>query len=229
MWGDNDLLVSTDGFCWMPSHYTGVDRSWLHTDQSHKKLGLQCVQGYVNLLTSHDAASGSLYVVPGSHLLHAEFAAKFPDAAENGRDWYKFSAEQLESLGAKPVRVHGGVGSVVLWDSRLAHSAIPPARGTESPRERCVAYVCYQPRALCSKKNLEKKRAVFENYRVTSHWPASKVEMFGVKWRTYGAEITVRTPARNRVESQRMLELAGCVPMTSRVRRITRPALEFKF
>jgi ectoine hydroxylase-related dioxygenase (phytanoyl-CoA dioxygenase family) len=226
MWGDSDLLSSTDGVCWMPSHYRGLDRSWLHTDQSHKKTERQCVQGYVNLLTSHDEASGSLYVVPGSHLLHAEFAKKFPAAAENGKDWYKFNEEELASFGAKPIRVHGGVGSLVLWDSRLAHSAIPPARNVEA-RERCVVYVCYQPRALCSKKNLEKKRAIFENFRMTTHWPASKVEMFGVKWRTYGAEIIVKTPARNRVENQKMLEIAGCVPMTSQERRVRCSALAF--
>lgn len=229
MWGDNDLLSSTDGVCWMPSHYRGVDRSWLHTDQSHKKKGRFCVQGYTNVLPSDDAASGSLYVIPGSHLRHAEFSKKFPEAAKNGKDWYKFSEEELEFFGAKPIRVHGGVGSLVLWDSRLAHSAIPPARGVESPRERCVVYVCYQPRLLCSKKNLEKKRAIFEDYRMTTHWPASKVEMFGKKWRTYGAEVTVTTPPRNRVESQRMLELAGCVPMTSQGHLVTRSALAFDY
>jgi Phytanoyl-CoA dioxygenase (PhyH) len=202
----------------------------LHTDQSFKKIGLNCVQGYVNVLTSHDAASGSLYVLPGSHLLHDEFAAAHPDSAASGKDWHKYTPEQLAFFGTEPVRVHGGVGSLVLWDSRTVHSAIPPQRGIESPRERCVVYVCYQPRALCSKKNLEKKRDIYENYRMTTHYPAQKVEMFPIKWRTYGADDTgVRTPPRNRVASQRMLELAGCVPMTSRVRRIARPALDFNF
>ena len=221
MWGDNDLLSSTDGFCWMPSHYKGIDKSWLHVDQSHKKEGLQCIQGYVNLLTSHDDASGSLYVIPGSHKKHANFPKT------DNKDWYKFKERELDSFDEIPVRVHGGVGSLVLWDSRTAHSAIPPSSKAEKTRERCVVYVCYQPRRLCSAKNLDKKRMIFENYRMTTHWPASKVEMFGVKWRTYGAEITVETPERTRIPSQRMLEIAGVLPMTSQPHRVSTPALEF--
>lgn len=227
LWGNNDLLSSTDGVCWMPAHYRGLDRSWLHVDQSHRKSGRQCIQGYVNVLTSHDAASGSLYVIPGSHLLHSTFAKKFPDAGKNGKDWYKFCAEELATLGNEPIRVHGGVGSLVLWDSRTAHSAIPPEKSLAA-RERCVVYVCYQPRELCSKSNLEKKADIFENYRMTTHWSATKVQMFGVKWRTYGAEIVVKTPPRNRVSSQRMLELAGVSPMTSQQPKVRSSALIFR-
>jgi len=62
---------------------------------------------------------------------------------------------------------------------------------------------------------------------MTTHWPASKVQMFPVKMRTYGNKLTFSTPPRNRVSSQRMLELAGCTPMTSRVRCVRRSALAF--
>jgi hypothetical protein len=229
MYGTNDLLSSTDGFCWMPKHYVATNRSWLHVDQSHRKLGRRCIQAYVNVASSHDAGSGSLWVVPGSHKKHSEMAER-ESCAANGRDWYKFSDDELAELGAEPVRVHGGVGSLVLWDSRTAHSNIGPLPDTppEQRRERCVVYVCMQPRAWCTAANLRKKRKAFEEFRMTTHWPATKVELFPKMWQTYGKPVTVRTPARTRVQSQRMLEISGAVDtMTSATPRTWSPALSF--
>lgn len=226
LYGDNDLLVSFDGFCWMPKHYRDNKRQWLHTDQSHKRLGLRCIQGYVNVLTSHDDCSGSLVVIPGSHLKHAEYAAKNPDSVKNPKDWHKFTDEEVAELG-EPIRVHGGVGSLVLWDSRTAHSARPPQIGRENTRERCVVYVCYQPRAYIKESALKRKVGAFDNYRMTTHWPASRVEQFPEKPWTHGKPYTMKTPARTRVATPRMLELAGKTKMTTKMRRTTKPAMVF--
>lgn len=226
LYGDNDLLVSFDGFCWMPKHYSYNGRQWLHADQSHQRLGLRCIQGYVNLLTSHDARSGSLAAVPKSHKKHSEYAAKNPEATKNPKDWHKYTEEELAEFG-DVVRVHGGVGSLVLWDSRTAHSAIQPLPGTADTRERCVVYVCYQPRALIKPFALKRKVGAFDNYRMTTHWPASRVEQFSDKPWTRGKPYSMRTPARTRVESPRMLELAGKTPLTTRQRKLGKPALQF--
>lgn len=240
MYGDNDLLASTDGICYMPAHYNDRGRQWLHVDQSHQRAGRRCVQGYVNIVTSHDDASGSLSVVPRSHLWHEQTAGVLPRAAANKNDWFRFDQAELAIKhgedgpcllgGAEPVRVHGGVGSLVLWDSRTAHSALAPHKDTPAAlrRERCVVYVCMQPRAWCTQANMRRKRAVFDEYRMTSHWPATKIAMFGRKWQTYGKPITVVTPPRTRVESARMREIAGADQiMTTRERRIWAPALPF--
>ena len=228
MYGTNDLMCSFDGFCWMPRNYIASSRSWLHVDQSHRKPGRRCIQAYVNVTDSCDAASGSLYVVPGSHKKHFEFAER-PACAANGKDWYKFNDEELALLGAEPVRVFGGVGSMVLWDSRTVHSNIGPLASVAEAerRERCVVYVCMQPRAWCSAANLAKKQRAFAEYRLTTHWAASKIELFPKTWQTYGKPITVRTPARTRVETQRMRELAGVVPMTSAPIRVREAQLSF--
>lgn len=230
MYGDNDLLSSTDGFCWMSPLYKGSDRSWLHVDQSHRKLGRRCIQGYVNITSSHDASSGSLYVVPGSHHKHAAMA-KRERCQANGKDWFKFNDVERPLLGGEAVRVHGGVGSLVLWDSRTAHCNIAPERSTplEERRERCVVYVCMQPRKWCSETNLRKKARAFDDFRMTTHWPASKIELFPVKPRTYGQELAAIVPRRTRVETQRMREIAGAdAVMTSMERRTSQPGLVFE-
>jgi hypothetical protein len=232
MWGDDDLLCSTDAFCYQPAAYRYKGKGWLHVDQSHGKPGRRCIQGYVNVTTSHDGNSGSLEVIPGSHRLHEAFGRLHADARANKKDWYKYSDDDLNTMGLShttPVRVLGGVGSLVLWDSRTAHHARAPDPSVVNGRVRAVVYTCFQPRALCSAANLRKKEKVFNEYRMTTHWPASKVEMFSKTWQTYGKPVTVRTPPRTRdaVETQRMREIAGVSPMTSRPRRRTPPMLQF--
>jgi hypothetical protein len=225
LYGDNDLLVSFDGVCFMPPEDRNSGRTWLHVDQSHRRRGLCCIQGYVNLTPAEDERTGSLAVVPGSHLKHGEFGVAHPRALENGKDWFKFDGEaERASLGDEPVtRVHGGVGSLVLWDSRTAHQAMEPPKSVAAARERCVVYVCYQPRAWCSEANLRKKSAAFDAYRMTTHWPASKIELFPLTWRTWGKPVPPqqRAPPRDRQETPRMLELAGKTPLTTRARHRT--------
>lgn len=74
IYGTNDLLVSFDGFCLMlPTRRFQKGKYWLHMDQSAKATGRQCIQGYVNLFDSSTDRTGSLLVLPGSHLKFADF------------------------------------------------------------------------------------------------------------------------------------------------------------
>jgi hypothetical protein len=219
MYGTNDLLVSFDGACIMqPHHRFKKNHWWLHQDQSPLRDGLRCIQGYVNLTDSSDSHSGSLYVVPGSHLRVSEFASAFPSAVENAKaDWFKLNDQVHRDFFGAGVRVHGGVGSMVLWDSRTVHQASPPDCSPAEARARYVVYVCMQPRELATQTILKKKALCFDQYRMTSHWPSQRVKMFAKSWRTYGAEKKVYNEQyQDRIESQVMLELAGKVPMTSR-------------
>jgi len=227
MYGDNDLQVSFDGFCYMPAGYRDNGRNWFHTDQSHNRPGLRCIQSYVNITSSHDAQSGSLEVVPRSHLMHSNFRAN--DAARaNNDDWFKYDPSHIAWMACPPpVRVFGGVGSLVLWDSRTAHHARPPSAELVHARDRCVVYVCMQPRLLADDKRMASRVKWFDSYRMTTHWPASKVKPFSKEWHSYGKPKTVRTPARTRVESPRMLELAGKTRMVTQERRRSPPGLKF--
>lgn len=230
IYGDTDLLCSFDGVCIMqPWHRFGT-ASWAHMDQSSKITERSCIQGYVNLTDSSTDATGSLYVIPRSHLKFGAFFDAFPEMREASKsDWCKLqSPEQVAFFGADAVRVHGGVGSLVLWDSRTVHQNIPPAAGTEA-QKRFVVYTSYQPRVCISAANLAKKQQAFLNYRLTTHWSASKIRLFGAKPRTYGQPMKEFTVVRDRKETPRMLELAGITPMRSQVRTVTSPALSFQF
>lgn len=230
IFGDNDLLVSFDGVCVMlPYVRDDPSKRWTHVDQSHKRLGRRCIQGYVNLAASTDERTGSLAVVPGSHKKHSAFAQAHPDATKNNDDWYKFKDKEVEELGCGPlVRVHGEIGSLVLWDSRTAHQNIAPPRSVIEAIQRYVVYVCYQPRSLISKRDLAKKQKAFDDYRMTKHWPSSRVSLFDANWRTYGKAKKAFTIVRDRVETPRMLELAGKTPLTTRARIVTRGLLSFQ-
>lgn len=200
LYGTNDLLTSFDGACYMPADYYGTGRLWTHVDQSHRKQGRRCVQGYVNLVDSSDARCGSLGVVPRSHCRHGAFAARF--GTGSAKDWRKFDTDEERAFMncSALTRVHGGVGSVVLWDSRTAHQNMCPVRpgAGEQTRVRRVVYTCYQPRAWATEATLRKKQEAFHDYRMTTHWPATKVELFGKRGRTYGKPLVQYTPPRTR-------------------------------
>lgn len=129
----------------------------MHVDQSWQRKGRHCVQGYVNLTDASDARTGSLMVVPRSHERFAAFFDAYPHARSSG-DWYKFASDEERAFFGEPVRVHGGKGSLVLWDSRTAHQNAKPAPDAGTPKDRYVVYTCYQPRALISAANLKKKQ-----------------------------------------------------------------------
>lgn len=231
IYGTNDLLVSFDGFSLMlPQRRFAKNKWWFHMDQSARCAGRQCVQGYVNLTDSSTDNSGSLLVLPGSHRRFGEFFEHFPAMRDKAKgDWCKLeNDEQRKFFGTEPTRVHGPRGSLVLWDSRTVHQNIGPACAPSDAQRRCVVYVCYQPRAWCSKADLKKKQKAFAEYRMTTHWPALKVRLFPEHPRTYGAPPTVPVPKhRDRVDTERMLELAGVTPMRSAPVVVRTPALAF--
>ena len=187
-----------------------------HTDQAANKKGFHCVQGLINLVPI-SADHGTLLVRDGSHHLHQELLRDLPDADKKA-DWIRFSAEQtrlMDERGCKEVRVAGGVGSLFLWDSRTAHQnsfALAPGLW------RWAVYVCYQPRALATPGVLKRKAAAYDDYRNTTHWPASKLQLFPHAPRTYGAPLPVFYPrlpelrTRAEVEDDVTLQLAGKKP-----------------
>lgn len=180
--GSEDLVTSIDGVCVMPppeARGVGFDngKRWYHFDQG-KTLGRRCVQGFV-AVTESAAEDGTLVVLEGSHLYHSEFMTKFGAAHAKSGDWIKFNEEELKWLqdkpGVKEVRVAAPLGSLVLWDSRTGHcNAYAMANREHSDRFRMVVYCCQQQLPQVQKernKMLAKKRKVFHENRVTSHWP----------------------------------------------------------
>lgn len=187
-----DLLTSMDGCGYMcPPAVTGLGlhrKDWLHFDQRLSDNTRQCIQGWVTAQdVDADAGDATLQVLEGSHLVRGRLPGV--DHSQQRTDWYKLSAEQVHYLGEHGCSVRYiscPRGSLVLWDSRLAHAGRGALRG--STRGRCVAYVCMQPRYGVSKRQLEKRVSALLNRRTTSHWPL-KAKLFGKYPRTYGAAL----------------------------------------
>ena len=198
----SELLTSFDGLgVQKPPEYTKkysdpLGTPWHHIDQGAGKQGLQCVQGFVNLIegTSED---GCLIVRPRSHLYHQAFHETFPGhqadwvlLTDQEKAWYDAIAAQspnsmFDFHGCAPIRVAAPAGSLVLWDSRTVHANATALAQRSIPKFRVVIYVCMTPRSWATEKNLEKKRKYLLEGRVTTHWP-HQVKVFGKVPRLYG-------------------------------------------
>lgn len=194
LWDTEDLVCSFDGASFqMPPEVVGAGwdtgRRWWHTDQSLTRNGFECVQAWV---TAYDTnvGDGTLAVLEGSHLLHAEFGKQFK--ITDKPDWYKLKPEHVEwytKKGCQPISIQCPAGSMVFWDSRTIHCGVNARKGRPHPNTlRCIAYLCMTPRALCSATTLQKRIQAFETLRTTSHWP-HKFKMNSTAPRTYGLPI----------------------------------------
>ena len=197
-----DLIVSFDGASFhFPPETTKIGwykgNSWFHTDQSFTRNNFECIQSWVtaNDVNKDDA---TLVILESSHKYHSSFQKKFQ--VEDKSDWYKLqNQEQLDfflNKGCNIVKVECPAGSLVLWDSRTIHYGKEPEKSRINPNIRCIAYICYTPRNLASKKILQKRIKAFEELRMTSHWP-HKPKLFPKNPYTYGQPLPDITPIQS--------------------------------
>lgn len=69
--------------------------------------------------------------------------------------------------------LHGSRASGVT-EALLVQNTVPEL--TEHWRH--VVYACYQPRCFAREEDLRLKAEAWEEYRVTTHWPARNVHLF---------------------------------------------------
>jgi ectoine hydroxylase-related dioxygenase (phytanoyl-CoA dioxygenase family) len=189
LWGvaESELISSMDRVCFVPAHrlriHSGNTFGWWHIDQARRSRRgpLGCVQGFVSL-NAIGTGEVALEVLAGAHQYHAQFfEAQLPlesprELKCKNADWHKFSQEDFDWYLKQPnvckTRVHMKPGSLVLWDSRMPHHAMPPADNAQrSTIDRYVIYSCMVPRAWVSPQTLKKRISYFEHGRTTSHWP----------------------------------------------------------
>lgn len=196
-----DLLVSFDGLSFGPppevtSKGWNRNNTWYHTDQSYQRSGFECAQGWVTALDVEEG-DATLSIMEGSHNYHKECSEEFKDLKASKGDWCKLTREQevwyRKTKGCKYVNIKCPKGSLVLWDSRTIHCGIEASRGRANPKFRSIVYVCYLPRMMATKKDLEKKRKAFLELRTTSHW-ANKAKMFAKQPQHYGKGLPAITP-----------------------------------
>jgi len=201
LWGcpKEELISSMDRACFVPYTRLKINKGnaggWVHIDQSaaSRRGTLECVQGFVTL---NDIGPGevALTVYEGAHKHHSRFFSEHLDAERSAKcatsNWLKFEeadkAWYLAQNGVKETRVHAPAGSLVLWESRLPHHAMPPeTQAARSQIDRYVIYTCMVPRIWASEEALKKRIAAFEKGRATTHWPQD-AKLFALKPRTYG-------------------------------------------
>ncbi|MBS1586350.1 MAG: hypothetical protein JSS82_12475 [Bacteroidetes bacterium] len=199
------MLVSFDGLSFLPAPeqsgygFKGKKHDWYHVDQSFKRHGFECVQGFVTLQPV-DEGDATLAVLSGSHLLHHEFLAEHHSWVPKDRklmtedekeedtklndDWYvldrngkKGEMNFFTSRKCRELYIKAPAGALVLWDSRTVHQGKNPDVGRRHQHERMVIYVCMMPKSKCPAKKLSRRIEVFRMRRGTTHWPF-KVRMF---------------------------------------------------
>ena len=188
----SELVVSFDGASFhMPPETTGAGwfkgKSWFHSDQSYLRNDFECIQSWV---TAYDVNQGdaTLAFLEGSNRYHTDFKNHFNIVQKD--DWFLVNEEQFNyytvTKGCPVKYIKCPKGSLVLWDSRTIHCGQEAMKERPVPNQRCVAYLCYMPRANVSTKNLQKKIKAFEELRTTNHWP-NKPKLFPTKPHTFGA------------------------------------------
>ena len=200
----DSMISSMDRVCFVPSTRLKLNKKtelgWMHVDQSRRgrRGNLECFQGFITL-NEIGASEVALEVMKGAHKCHRKFfEERHPLNTETelktkNSDWFKFAAEDIAWYEKQPnverTRVHAKAGSLVLWDSRLPHHAMPPRDNNErSDVDRYVIYTCFTPRAWANEATLKHRVKAFEGGRATPHWPHDK-RMFNFKPRTYGNEL----------------------------------------
>lgn len=172
IWGQSDLVTSLDGACYIPGDWNSTklkDTVWTHFDQNPSVQDLQqfvCAQAYVSL-TDNASDGNTTLLYEGSHLDFAEYGRRFP--VSHRKNWVKADPAWLSANEHKKRYLTVPAGSMVIWDSRVAHQSVYGS----NPKERLVAYVCFLPKN--GKKNTQsmaKKRLQYvSDRRTTSHWP----------------------------------------------------------
>ena len=184
IWDTEDVVFSIDAASIYPPKESIIrekENDWPHLDQTER--GLKCYQGQV-VLTDTTAA---FRATPRSHLVHDDILDELDvDSKKKMKNWYKFSKSEIRTVQEItsevyedwqiPIRVRKG--SMILWDSRVIHSACRQdinliAEGDQSSPLydwRCVGYVCARPRDHYSKRSLKTLQRSVEEGRTTNHW-----------------------------------------------------------
>ncbi len=178
-----DLLVSFDGFSWLPPHeeipdYTHNDftNQWFHLDQTILKTKLEGIQGWV---TGKDVNPGdaTLIYYDQSHKMLDDFMDNF--GVRTKSDWFLLDEEENDFFRSrcKIKEVTCPAGSLVIWDSRLVHCNKGPDLARSIPNYRCISYLCYMPKSMSDINTINKRVQAFLDMETSNHY-ASRATLF---------------------------------------------------
>lgn len=199
---NEQLLVSFDGASiHFPSEITNTGwnkKTKYHCDQSYMRNNFECIQSWINAYDTN-IGDATLSFLEKSHLYHKDFKIDMNlsgNKNDGKEDWFILGENTNKYIkyylnkGCVEKKIKCPRGSLVLWDSRTIHCGSEPLKDRLNPNFRCVVYLCYLPRILCNKANLNKKKKAFNELRTTNHNPC-KIKLFSKDPRTYGGELPI--------------------------------------
>ena len=188
IWNTEDLIVSFDGASiYILDKPKRENNTWFHVDQSYTRNNFECIQSWINAYDTNEG-DATLVILENSNQYHKDFQEHFN--ITDKKDWFKLeNKEQYDfyiNKGCRNIAIKCPRGYGVFWDSRTLHYGNPVQKiASNKFNYRCVVYVCMVPRNFANKKSLDKRLKIFNELRMTSHWP-NKPILFSKYPRTYG-------------------------------------------
>lgn len=167
LWGTDDLIVGFDGTNHRPKNHEGLVLQWhVDQDETHPE-GVQCYQSILAIQSSNET-TGSISVLPKSHLHHKALANRLGDGS-GGWEFLQIPDDDIIFRQCmRPVVPVLDAGDLLVWDSRTAHCVLPPK---DKNSERTVAYFSYVPKSFCTSDVCQARLRAFTEGISTTHWP----------------------------------------------------------
>ena len=146
-----------------------------------KKKKIHCDQKFTDdrllfqsLFTAIDVDPGdaTFRCLLGGHSMRADALNKFPILSKQKTNFNFLDKSQIdwyEANGAAQKFITCPKGSIIIWDSKLPHSAAEPHAFRSIPRDRLVFHLCYDDCNNLSDKELEKRIKFCVEKKTTPH------------------------------------------------------------
>lgn len=165
LWRADDIVTGFDGI--------GVSRGdfvlpW-HVDQERRSDTCIGIQG-IMALSRHDASSGGLSLLVGSHLEHSRVVQQ-PGSVD---PWEYQEVDVTRYVSSTDIVVPIlSPGDMCVWDSRTCHRVLP---ASGSRPQRITAYLSFEPRSHISDHVATARRRALEEGMSTTHWASRVVD-----------------------------------------------------
>ena len=164
LWNTDDIVTGFDGI--------GVSRGefvlpW-HVDQERHSDTCIGIQG-IMALSRHDASSGGLSLLAGSHLEHSR-------VVDTGSTelWEYQEVDVMRYVSSTDVVTPIlSPGDMCLWDSRTCHRV---RQASGSKPMRITAYISFEPRSHISDTVAASRRRALREGVSTTHWASRMVD-----------------------------------------------------
>lgn len=168
-----DLLCSFDGGCFFPtSNKKETISTWFHHDTPRMDRNNYCVQGIVNM-ASNFIDDGGLLLIEESHNVYDKY---MEDHQSAGYVWEKCDIDDPILKEKRVIHICAPAGTITLFNGKLFHCNYKGrhCETTQPPENdfkyRMCVYVSMQPRMLATENELELRKKLYNERKMTGHW-----------------------------------------------------------